>query len=51
MPRLSPTELAARRHGLDTYIKSIVARADELTPDDLEKLRGLLPPADEAAEE
>ncbi len=36
-------ELAERRHSLDTYIKSIVARAPELTPEQIERLRSLLP--------
>jgi hypothetical protein len=38
---------AAARHSLDAYINSIVRRAPELTPAQLDKLRGLLPPAGE----
>jgi hypothetical protein len=38
-------ELAARRHSLDTYIKSIVARAPELTPEQRDRLAAILRPA------
>ncbi|WP_157442073.1 hypothetical protein [Actinoplanes awajinensis] len=46
---LSPEQLsdrgrkaAAARHSLDAYIDSIVRRAPELTPEQVEKLRPLL---------
>jgi hypothetical protein len=39
---------ALRRHSLDSYISSIVRRAPELTPAQVDRLRALLPPASEA---
>lgn len=33
---------AAARHSLDTYINSIVRRAPELTPEQIDKLRPIL---------
>jgi hypothetical protein len=38
-------QAAKARHSLDTYISSIVRRAPELTPAQVDKLRALLPPA------
>jgi hypothetical protein len=38
-------ELAGKRHSLDTYIKSIVDRAPELTPDQKSKLAAALRPS------
>jgi hypothetical protein len=35
-------ELARRRHSLDTYIKSIVARAPELTAEQIDELASIL---------
>ena len=37
-------DLARRRHSLDTYIKSIVARAPELTPEQRSRLAAILQP-------
>lgn len=48
MPTLTTDEaraLAKRRHSLDTYIKSIVDRAPELTPEQRDKLAVVLRPA------
>lgn len=47
MPTLTSEEaraLAKRRHSLDTYINSIVDRAPELTPEQLDKIALLLRP-------
>ena len=45
MPIASTDEaraLARRRHSVDTYISSIVARATELTPEQRDKLAAIL---------
>lgn len=39
---------AKLRHSLDAYIKSIVERATELTPEQITRLRDALPPVDHA---
>jgi hypothetical protein len=41
-------QAANARHSLDTYISSIVRRAGELTPEQVNRLRALLPPAGDA---
>lgn len=40
---------AKSRHSLDAYIASIVRRAPELTPAQIQRLRDVLPPVDLAA--
>jgi hypothetical protein len=42
--------LAERRHSLDTYINSIVARAPELTPEQRDRLAVLLRPGPDSGE-
>jgi hypothetical protein len=38
-------DMAKRRHSLDVYIRSIVDRAPELTPEQRDRLAGLLRPS------
>lgn len=40
---------ANARHSLDSYISSVVRRAPELTPAQIQRLRDILPPVDHTA--
>jgi hypothetical protein len=48
--RARAKKAAQRRHSLDTYIKSIVERAPELTPEQLSRLAVLLRPGPHSGE-
>ena len=46
--RARAKKAAERRHSLDTYIKSIVDRAPELTPEQIDRLTALLRTPDDS---